>query len=65
MIENEKLRAFHLEKRLTEEDVFLLFLRKHNVTIFILPLVKNRYRSHDLIRVKAREEVHVTRKDFR
>lgn len=40
MIENEKLRAFafHLEKRLTEEDVFLLFLRKHKVTIFILPL---------------------------
>lgn len=67
IIENEKLHTFILFRK-TEEDVFLLLWRKHKLTIFILPLlgeVKNRYRSYDLIRVKAREEVHVTRKDFR
>lgn len=65
MIESEKL---HVIYRKYVSAIFIIPEKTHG-KIFILPLqrerVKNRYRSHDLIRVKAREELHMTRKDFR
>lgn len=68
MIENEKLHVIDIIYRKYVSAIFIIPEKTHG-KIFILPLqrerVKNRYRSHDLIRVKAREELHVTRKDFR